>query len=290
MISGLKASVGSYEIGSINLSDDIRLVQSILTRLSSSMSNPSINPNGIDGKIARVASQSGTVTAISNFQSQVVRMSRPDSRIDVGGMTWKTLLANDNGGSPGEDTGGQPGSGPMKGMVTLTVRHFGRVPTGTTGTSSNCNSRLESKFTLSGGGASGTFNGSIYPDDMNRFGRIKDGIYPLHIGFHHGGGANKQTQKDLKVKYSGVRPGLLVNMRNTVPVISNNAGKVTSGGINVHNGNSAGPRGSEGCLTIQRSEWSKFINKFISGFPNIDSWHEQYKNTGKKIGRLIVKS
>ncbi|MFK7768058.1 MAG: hypothetical protein AB8B55_12615 [Mariniblastus sp.] len=294
MISGIKSSVGAYESGSINLSDDVRVVQTILTKLASSLGNSKINPKGVDGKIARTASQSNTVSAIANFQRQYAGMVNPDRRIDVGGNTWNTMISLANGGSPGGGNGGSPGSGPgnkkpVSGEITMLVRHFDRIPQHSAGVTPNYNGQFESQFRLSGA-INGRFTGSIYPDNMNTHGRIKDGTYPLHIGFHHGGGAPRQGADKLKVGYSGVRPGLLVNMRERVPIISANSGLHTSGGINVHNGNSSNNRGSNGCLTMSSQDWVKFISLFLNGFPNIEDWHARYTNTGKRIGQLVVRA
>lgn len=295
MASEISASVGAYEAGSVNSASDITTVQSTLTKLASKLGDSGIDPKGIDGKIARTASQSNTVSAITNFQRKYAGMSYPDQRIDVGGNTWRTMLSlldGGSGGGPGGDPGGaprkSPGRKPASGSITLAVQHFGRIPQNTSGVTPNYMGQFESRFVLSGG-LTGTFSGSIYPDNMQTHGRIKDGTYPLHIGFHHGGGAPKQGADKLKVGYSGVRPGLLVNMRERVPIDSANAGLRTSGGINVHNGNSGGNRGSNGCLTMSSTDWKKFITLFLDGYPDIDDWHAMYTNTGKKVGQLIVR-
>jgi hypothetical protein len=118
---------------------------------------------------------------------------------------------------------------------------------------------------------------------------FSDRPYPLHIGFHKGGKAARQSAADLVVRTEGIRAGLLVNARNSVPVKSNDPGKTTSVGINVHNGYSNSDRGSDGCLTLQPSEWSRFIQLFLDAFPEIGDWHTVGDNTGKKIGTLIIK-
>jgi hypothetical protein len=170
------------------------------------------------------------------------------------------------------------------------VTHGGKIPTATkfkNPTTPTAGGLYESTFTLSGG-LTGTFKGSIYPDDMTVKGRVLDGTYPLHIGFHKGGGKPKQTAADLVVRTEGIRAGLLVNARNSVPVQSDNASKTTSVGINVHNGFN-NSRGSDGCLTLQPSDWSRFIQLFLDGFSNINDWHTVGANTGKKIGSLVIK-
>ena len=119
-------------------------------------------------------------------------------------------------------------------------------------------------------------------------GRVVDGTYPLHIGFHKGGGAARQTAADLVVKTKGIRAGLLVNARNGVPVHSDDPGKTTSYGINVHNGFNSS-RGSDGCLTLHPTDWARFIQLFLDAFPDIEDWHTLGNNTGKQIGSLVIK-
>jgi hypothetical protein len=134
----------------------------------------------------------------------------------------------------------------------------------------------------------GIFQGSIYPDDMNVKGRIKDGTYDLNLTFHHKNGV--PTAADLIVKTSGdLRPALAVNGDNSVPVISNNPTKTTSSGVNVHNG-STSLRGSDGCLTIQPSDWRRFIQIFLDLYPDLSDWyagHGSYR--GRRIGSLVVR-
>ncbi len=274
-------SVGSYESGAKNNKADVKTVQTLLTNVAKKHGS-AFDPKGIDGLISRTASRSSTVTAITNFQVQKVRMSRADQRIDVNGKTWKTLVSLAGPGAV------KP-SKPVAGQITLTVSHGGKIPTKTkfkVATKPTFSGMYESTFTLSGG-LTGTFKGSIWPDDMTVKGRVIDGRYPLHIGFHKGGGAAKQKATDLVVKTQGIRAGLLVNARNGVPVQSDNANKKTSYGINVHNGfNSA--RFSDGCPTIQPSDWSRFIKLFLNAFPNIADWHTIGNNTGKKIGTFVI--
>jgi len=281
----LTGSVGSYESGAQNMTADIRTVQLLLTQAADKLHNPALDPGCIDGKISRIGSQSGTVRAIGSFQKSVVRMSQVDYRIDAGGNTWRSLVA-----AAGPVTAVPPpvAQQPVAGLVTLTVEHGGKIPTSTKGLTATITTKYESTFTLSGA-LTGTFTGSIFPDDMNVKGRVIDGTYPLHIGFHKGGGAAKQTASDLIYRTQGIRAGLLVNARNGVPVSSENASKKTSYGINVHNGFNNN-RGSDGCLTLQPSDWKKFIEKFLGAYPDIADWHTLGNNTGKKIGSLVIKS
>lgn len=284
MPASISASVGSYESGAKNLPADVRTIQELLTQASKRLNAPAIDPGGIDGKIARPGSRSGTVTAITNFQRQHVGLARPDQRIDVNGATWKKLVA-----AAGPVAPKAPAVAPQ--LITLTVTHGGKVPTATkfkTAKKATAGGMYESTFTLSGGLA-GTFRGSIYPDDMTVKGRVLDGTYPLHIGFHKGGGAVKQTAGALVVKTQGIRAGLLVNARSAVSVESDDPKKTTSVGINVHNGFS-GPRESDGCLTLHPDDWSRFIKLFLDAFPNIEDWHAVGNNTGKKVGSLLIKA
>lgn len=292
----ISGSVGSYESGARNQSRDISTVQKLLTDAAAAQRDSSLDPRGIDGKIAKTASKSATVRAISHLQKKYVRLSRIDQRIDVGGKSWKKLitLVGSQNGKPGEEN--QPGvpakpKRPALGKVTLTVIHAGRIPTKTNfaGKSrTNTTKMYESIFKVAGA-VNGTFAGSIYPDDMTKKGRVVDGSYPLHIGFHKGGNKPRQGASDLVVRTSGVRAGLLVNARKAVPVESDAASKKSSQGINIHNGGNSA-RFSDGCLTIKPSDWSKFIKLFLDAYPDIKDWHTVGANTGKQIGTLIIKS
>ena len=285
MPASISGSVGSYESGAKNLATDIRTVQELLTQASKNTNSPAFDPKGIDGKIGKPGSSSNTVKAITSFQKQQVGMSNPDGRIDVNGGTWKKLVA-----VAGPVVPKTPSVAPQ--LITLTVTHGGKIPKGTkfkVATPATATSLYESTFTLSGG-LTGTFSGSIYPDDMTVKGRVLDGTYPLHIGFHKGGNAEKQEAANLKVNTSGIRAGLLVNARASVSVQSDDPNKKTSVGINVHNGSSDTDRGSDGCLTLKPGDWSKFIKAFLDAFPNIDDWHTVGTNTGKKIGSLIIRA
>lgn len=283
MPASISASVGSYESGAKNLATDVRTVQELLTQAAKALRSPAFDPKGIDGQIARVASQSATVRAIANFQRQQVGMASPDHRVDVNGNTWRTLLAAAGPVAP------RPPARAI-GLITLTVMHGGLIPTKTkfkVATPSTAGGMYESSFELSGG-LTGSFQGSIYPDDMTVKGRLIDGTYPLHIGFHKGGGLARRTAADLVARTEGIRAGLLVNARNSVPVQSDDPGKTTSAGINVHNGFNSG-RGSDGCLTLQPSDWARFIQLFLDAFPDIEDWHAVGDNTGKKVGSLVIK-
>jgi hypothetical protein len=283
MAARISGSVGSYQSGAKNLKADITTVQELLTTAAKKLGKAQYDAGGIDGLIHRVAERSGTVKAITKFQAEQVGMRHPDQRVDVGGKTWKKLVQVVGSTAPKKPTG----------SVILTVSHGGLVPTGTKRAKGESvgtyEGAYESSFLLSGG-LTGSFRGSIWPNDMTVKGHLADGTYPLHLGFHHGGGAPKQTAKDLVVKTSGVRPGLLVNMRKSVSVVSDNAAKTTSQGVNVHNGLTDSKRSSDGCPNIMPSDWSRFMRLILDAFPNIADWHAEYKNTGKRIGSLIIRN
>ena len=283
MAVSITGSVGSYESGARNLPADIRTVQDLLTQAAKTLKSPAYDPNGVDGQIARPGSRSGTVKAIVNFQRTYVGMTNPDQRIDVNGTTWKRLVAVGESGPP------KPPA-PVAGLITLTATHGNKIPSNTKfkKTPAATVGLYESTFTLSGG-LSGTFRGSIYPDDMTVKGRVVDGTYPLHIGFHQGGGLPAEPASALVVKTQKIRAGLLVNARNPVPILTDHPNNPTSVGINVHNGfNSA--RFSEGCLTLHPDDWARFMQSFLDAFPDINDWHAVAPNTGKKIGSLVIKA
>ena len=91
-MSQIMGSVGSYQSGAKNFKSDVETVQRMLQAASQKLRKPQFDPNGIDGLINRIAERSGTVKAISNFQKEQVRMTRPDQRVDVNGQTWKALV------------------------------------------------------------------------------------------------------------------------------------------------------------------------------------------------------
>lgn len=283
MSTSISASVGSYESGAVNRPADVRTVQTLLAQAAKALHNPAFDPREQTGVITQPGSNSPTVSAITAFQRLQAGMSRPDQRIDVNGGTWKKLVAVAGPVAP------KP-TAPV-GLITLTVTHGGLIPTGTkfkVATKATASGLYESTFTLSGG-LTGTFRGSIWPDDMTERGHLKDGTYPLHIGFHKGSTAAKQKASDLVVKTEGVRAGLLVNARKPVSVVSDKDKKTTAEGVNVHNGFYS-KRFSEACPTLHPDDWKGFIQLFLDAFPNIDDWHTLGANTGKQIGSLVVKA
>ncbi len=280
-MANITASVGNWESGARNIDADVRIVQQLLTAASQKRGRQDYHPGAIDGKISRVAGASKTVKAILAFQKSELGMMRPDGRVDVNGSTWRALNIS---------SGPQPPRPTHVSLVTITFTHGGKIPTKTNynpPVAATHSGMYESTVVLSGG-LTGTFTGSVWPDDMMVKGRVNDGTYPVHLGFHKGGGAAKQGAEKLVVATEGIRAGLLVNARDSVPVTSASASKTTSAGINIHNGFNS-KRGSDGCLTLQPSDWSRFIKLFLDAFPNIDDWHTLGTNTGKKIGELVIR-
>ena len=173
----------------------------------------------------------------------------------------------------------------------MTFRHGSITPTGVTGlpgaTDKTTATRYESKVTVSGG-VTGSFKGSIYPDNMNVKGRIQDGSYDIYLGFHKPG---TPKAEDLVVRTNGFRAVLIVNANNSVPVISNLATKTTSSAIHIHNGYNtwvASTPMSEGCLILHPADWSAFIKLFLTAYPNIADWTSAGERLGKKIGTVNV--
>lgn len=282
----ISASVGSYESGAVNKSEDIAAVQMMLAVVSHKLDNIGFRMRNVTAQIKKPGATCPTVQAITAFQRFHVKLNRPDQKIDVNGRTWNHL-------SQAYEKFFRIEQGTVKTDITLTVRHGNKMPTKTDRQDKTIlptyNGMYESTFTLSGG-LTGSFRGSVWPDSMIIKGRVVDGTYPLHIGFHKGGtGSPKQKESDLVVKTQNIRPGLLVNCRNAISVTSDTATKLTSSGINVHNG-FANKRGSDGCLTLQPDDWADFIQLFLDGFPDIDDWHAEYTNTGKKIGSVVIQA
>ena len=75
------ASVGR---GSLNRSEDVRLVQELLNRHTRAPQPPLV-VNGV--------ADSRTVAAIEAFQRQVVHMHRPDGRVEPGSHTFAALVS-----------------------------------------------------------------------------------------------------------------------------------------------------------------------------------------------------
>jgi hypothetical protein len=89
--SKINGSVGQWEKGAVNKPADVSTVQRLLQTAAQKLNDPSLDPKGIDGKIAHVAAKSHTVSAIRAFQAR--------SALEVTGLikpadeTWTKLLA-----------------------------------------------------------------------------------------------------------------------------------------------------------------------------------------------------
>jgi len=260
----IQRSVGA---GGANQFADVKYIQELLNR----QSHPAYNFGkiGVDGLCGPQ-----TINAIKNFQQNVVKLNTVDGRVDPNG---RTIAALESGvGAPVAPRPTIPAR-----QVTVTISHGNRTPSASGADMYESNVSVDAK----------TFKGSIFPNDMNVKGRIKDGSYPLHIGFHKRNGL-VPTAADLIMKNSdaNLRPALIVNRDNSVPVISNSPTKTTSSAIHVHNGfNSA--RGSDGCLTLKPSDWPGFIQIFLDMYPNLNQWYlgpGQY--VGLEAGTLVVQA
>ena len=88
------ASVGK---GGVNDLADVIVVQHLLNGWLGSSAQPQLNPDGDCGQ--------KTITAITDFQSKVVGVPKPDGLISPGGKTW-TALTNTNAPSTPADLSG----------------------------------------------------------------------------------------------------------------------------------------------------------------------------------------
>jgi hypothetical protein len=68
--SKINGTVGQWEKGAVNTPADVSTVQGLLQTAAQKLNDPSLDPKGIDGKIARVAANSATVSAIQAFQTR----------------------------------------------------------------------------------------------------------------------------------------------------------------------------------------------------------------------------
>ena len=213
MAASISASVGSYESGAKNVPADVRTVQELLTQAAKNLNTPAFDPKGIDGKIARPGSQSNTVTAIASFQKHQVGMAPPDLRIDVNGGTWKKLVTVAGPVAP------KPPAAAL-GSITLTVDarrpdpHEDQVQGRDAGDRGrrvriDLHALRRPHGDVPGLHLSGRHDGQ---------GRVIDGTYPLHIGFHKGGRCGQADGREPGRQDGGHPAGLLVNARNPVPV------------------------------------------------------------------------
>jgi len=88
--SKINGSVGQWEKGAVNTPADVSTVQRLLQTAAQKLGDPSLDPKGIDGKIARVAAHSNTVAAIQAFQSRSAL--EVTGLIEPGDETWTKLL------------------------------------------------------------------------------------------------------------------------------------------------------------------------------------------------------
>lgn len=86
----ISRSVGAWEKGAVNLTEDVRTVQSMLVIAARNTNNPALDPKEIDGLISRPAKDSATVDAIKAFQAGF--LSTPDGLIEVNKNSWHKLL------------------------------------------------------------------------------------------------------------------------------------------------------------------------------------------------------
>jgi hypothetical protein len=88
--SKINGSVGEWEKGAVNRAADVSTVQRLLQTAAQKLKDRSLDPKGIDGKIAHVAAHSHTVSAIQAFQTrsalEVTGLIEPDHE------TWTKLL------------------------------------------------------------------------------------------------------------------------------------------------------------------------------------------------------
>jgi hypothetical protein len=179
------------------------------------------------------------------------------------------------------------------GFVHINISTGGKLPTGVTGLpgaqSHNTGGRYESTMVVSGH-VSGRFRLTVFPDDMNVKGRIRDGVYPIFLGFHN---PKKPQESDLEVRTNGFRPVIVFNANLPVPVQSNDPKKTTSTGIHIHNGWYGWKSGmpmSEGCLLVYPDEWAKFISLFLKAYPKLSQWSVNGGWVGEAIGFAFVNS
>ena len=137
--------------------------------------------------------------------------------------------------------------------------------------------------------------GSIFPDDMKTYGRIKDGRYPIQLGFHARGN-NIPTEDDLVVRVNGFRAALIINADKKVDIIRD-SGPCKSPNLHIHGGGGPSYRNSKGCLTIssELGGWTAFISVFLGRYPNPSDWHTptglgEKRYICRRVGTLIVKS
>ncbi len=86
----ITGSVGRWEKNAGNLTVDVETVQRLLQTAAKKLQAPQLDPQGVDGKIARPPRTSNTVAAIEAFQSR--SSLSIDGLIEPGSQTWQALL------------------------------------------------------------------------------------------------------------------------------------------------------------------------------------------------------
>jgi hypothetical protein len=257
---------------------DIKVVQRLLNANMSKLTP--LVPLTVDGRIG-----DETINAIHEFQKRVVGLLEPDGRVDPIGKTMHAL--RDVGHTTPPAPPKQQSSRSMT-KVVITFSHHNRVPKSTKGMTSDFDSLYESDVSVSGG-LSGSFKGSVWPDDMVSHKRILDGVYPVHIGFHQGRGTTPTPAHLVAETRKKPRAALLVNCRKAISATNSKKEKTTAAGVNIHNGWNS-ERGSEACLTISPGDWPAFIALFLNAFPSLDEWTRLGDRTGIQIGTVEVKA
>jgi len=135
--------------------------------------------------------------------------------------------------------------------------------------------------------AHGTFQGSVMPNDMNINGRVVDGWYRLKLGFHKRNGTATAADLVVKTGNAPLRPSLIVNEDQSIPVQSDDPNKTHSDAIHIHNGFNT-ERGSDGCQTVRPSDWPAFISHFLGIYTSLGDWDHNGTYRGRDIGVLIV--
>lgn len=274
----IQSSVG---ISGRNQSSDVRTVQDLLNRQGNTRySYGRITVDGICGP--------QTTGAISNYQRTVVGFSSPDGRVDPGGQTITALERNASGsaGAPSSSSHDRPP--PPAPQIRLSIKHGGKTPTQT-----GSPGMFESTFSVFVEEERHVFTGSIYPDDMTNYGRIKNGFYKLNLCFHKRNGTPTHADLVVKNNSNSLRPALTIELDQRVPIKSDSPGIQTSGNLHVHNGFDGSSRGSNGCITVKPNDWARFIQMFLDWYPDLGDWCTVRDGqctcyTGREVGTLEV--
>jgi hypothetical protein len=86
----ITGSVGRWEKNATNLPADVETVQRLLQTAAQKLQAPELDPQGVDGKIARPPRKSNTVAAIEAFQTRSNLLV--DGLIEPGRKAWQALL------------------------------------------------------------------------------------------------------------------------------------------------------------------------------------------------------